>query len=347
MNKKGKIIPAIIIGSTVLLALVAIFTAYKLYKVSTLSGEPASACHGDNERVNVNCDSAHFTAEAILSSGVTYEAWWMVEGIGRIEGNDIYVPWNGSVSITAQPFMNFSNGIEWTGNSLTANLPDYCLEVTQCTQLTFSIEIPLPSPTATASASPTASPSPTPVPGEPAIDLEKHTNGYDADDPKGPELVEGDSVKWEYIVTNIGDKTLYNITLIDNKEGNVTSKCPKTTLLADETMTCTLYSTARVYQYSNSATVTGEDNDGVEVTDTDMSHYWGEGKAYSPTPNPTSTTTTNGGTSVPKSTSTTTAIAGVPTSSAEPLPSAGVSMPTLIGISSAILMIAGALLLVI
>jgi len=106
----------------------------------------------------------------------------------------------------------------------------------------------------------------------PAIDIEKHTNGYDADTGTGPELNAGGAVVWTYVVTNIGNESLVNIVLSDDKEGAVS--CPKTTLAIGESMTCTKTGTAHVGNYANIATVTGKgQSTNTPVTDTDPSHY--------------------------------------------------------------------------
>ncbi|MDP6350564.1 MAG: hypothetical protein QGG58_12465, partial [Chloroflexota bacterium] len=45
---------------------------------------------------------------------------------------------------------------------------------------------------------------------EPDIDIEKATNGEDADDPTGPLVPVGDAVTWTYVVTNTGNVELTN-----------------------------------------------------------------------------------------------------------------------------------------
>jgi hypothetical protein len=111
-----------------------------------------------------------------------------------------------------------------------------------------------------------------------AIDLEKFTNGEDADDAPGVSLNVGDPVTWTYLVTNTGSVDLVEVTVTDDKEGPIT--CPSTTLAVGTTMICTLVSTsgAQEGQYDNLGTVTGKTPpDGVNlqrtVTDTDPSHY--------------------------------------------------------------------------
>jgi hypothetical protein len=106
----------------------------------------------------------------------------------------------------------------------------------------------------------------------PALDLEKHTNGHDADTPTGPEIAVGGAVNWQYFVTNTGNVALSNVSVTDDQGVVVT--CPKTTLAAGEAMTCTGSGTATLGQYANLGTATGQYN-GQTVQDTDPSHYLG------------------------------------------------------------------------
>ena len=73
-------------------------------------------------------------------------------------------------------------------------------------------------------------------PDEPQIDIEKSTNGEDADEPNGPKLDAGQAVTWEYVVKNTGNVVLNQVQVTDDKEGPV--DCPKSTLQPGETMTC-------------------------------------------------------------------------------------------------------------
>ena len=112
-----------------------------------------------------------------------------------------------------------------------------------------------------------------PTPKIPKIDIEKHTNGYDADtkDQAVP-LVEGDKVIWEYIITNIGTDTLTDIQVIDNKEGVI--NCPKNTLTPKEKMVCIKESIAKYPIYGSPARVVGKGKDSQrKVTDEDSSWY--------------------------------------------------------------------------
>lgn len=117
-----------------------------------------------------------------------------------------------------------------------------------------------------------------------ALDLEKRTNGQDADTETGPILLaaEGmeDEVLWTYVVTNNSDAAATGISILDTPEGPV--DCPRNTLEADgDSMTCgPLTGLAVPNQYSNAATVTATIDENT-VTATDMSHYFGSVPAIS------------------------------------------------------------------
>ena len=115
------------------------------------------------------------------------------------------------------------------------------------------------------------------VPSEnPGIDIEKATNGYDADVSPGPSIVEGDQVEWTYVVTNTGDVVLSNITVTDDQ--GVEADCPQSTLAPGGSMTCSASGAAVEGQYTNVGTATGVSPKGTSVMDTDPSHYYGESK---------------------------------------------------------------------
>ena len=61
-----------------------------------------------------------------------------------------------------------------------------------------------------------------------AIVIEKSTNGDDADTAPGPEILVGDPVSWEYVVTNVGDIGLTDIEVTDDQ--GVTVVCPENSL---------------------------------------------------------------------------------------------------------------------
>jgi hypothetical protein len=105
------------------------------------------------------------------------------------------------------------------------------------------------------------------------IDLEKATNGEDADTPPGPDIGVGDPVTWTYVVTNTSNVTITSIQVTDDQLGPIT--CPQSELAVGESMTCTATGVAEPGQYSNTAQVIGLPPAGVEVFDEDPSHYFG------------------------------------------------------------------------
>ena len=107
-------------------------------------------------------------------------------------------------------------------------------------------------------------------PPAPAIDIEKHTNGVDADTTPGPYISVNSSVTWAYIVTNTGNVTLTDVIITDDKLGPI-GTIPS--LLAGATQTLYAYGSAGAGQYANNATVVGHYGV-VEVSDWDPSHYY-------------------------------------------------------------------------
>jgi uncharacterized repeat protein (TIGR01451 family) len=107
----------------------------------------------------------------------------------------------------------------------------------------------------------------------PSIDIEKSTNGVDADTPTGPEIEVGQAVTWEYIVTNTGGTELTGIQVTDDQ--GVTVACPADTLAAGASMTCTANGTAAAGQYANIGSVVASPPAGPPVNDSDPSHYLG------------------------------------------------------------------------
>jgi hypothetical protein len=110
-------------------------------------------------------------------------------------------------------------------------------------------------------------------PNEPRIDLEKYTNGENADEEPGPEILAGETVTWTYSVKNTGRVELTNITLTDRPVGPIS--CPRTTLAPGKAMRCTATGVAVVGQYTNLGKVTGYGPDRSEAIDEDFSHYFG------------------------------------------------------------------------
>ena len=111
------------------------------------------------------------------------------------------------------------------------------------------------------------------------IDVEKATNGNDADATPGVDVPVGGTVKWTYVVTNTGDVPLSDITLVDDRgevavfiDGDANGDG---LLDPDEIWTFEAKGIATEGQYMNLATVTGTDPAGGVVTDEDPSHYNG------------------------------------------------------------------------
>jgi hypothetical protein len=105
------------------------------------------------------------------------------------------------------------------------------------------------------------------------ITIQKLTNGEDANTAPGPKLLVGSGVAWTYIVTNLGNVRLTNVTVTDDKGVAVT--CPKTALDPGQAMTCTGSGKAVAGQYHNVGIVTGTPPSGLNVTASDSSHYFG------------------------------------------------------------------------
>jgi uncharacterized repeat protein (TIGR01451 family) len=114
----------------------------------------------------------------------------------------------------------------------------------------------------------------------PQIDIEKSTNGQDADTPSGPSLHVGDTVTWTYEVNNTGNVNMTNINVTDDQEGNATYQSGDNSngiLEPGEVWIYNLTGTATLGQYENNATVTGIYN-GTTYSDYDLSHYTGLGE---------------------------------------------------------------------
>jgi len=88
--------------------------------------------------------------------------------------------------------------------------------------------------------------------GNPKIAIIKYIHGYKNSN-ETPILGVGDSIQWDYEVTNIGNVKLTNIVVTDDKEGVV--DCPKDTLEPSQSMTCIKKGTVKEGNYTNIATV--------------------------------------------------------------------------------------------
>ncbi len=109
------------------------------------------------------------------------------------------------------------------------------------------------------------------------INIEKATNGVDADLPPGPFITPGTLVTWTYVVTNTGNTPLAGVVVTDNQPG-VTPVFQGGDTDSDglldvtETWTYTATDTsANVGQYANVGTAAAQGG----VSDSDASHYFG------------------------------------------------------------------------
>ena len=121
-------------------------------------------------------------------------------------------------------------------------------------------------------------PEPEPEP-EPGLEIEKSTNGIDADTPaEGPLLATGSTATFEYIVTNTGNVDLVDIEVTDDILGVV---CTIQTLSVGADISCTADAPVGAGDYVNIGTATGFQDDGMgeatgdPVTDDDPSHHTG------------------------------------------------------------------------
>jgi hypothetical protein len=122
---------------------------------------------------------------------------------------------------------------------------------------------------------------------QPAIHIEKATNGQDADTPTGPLVAAGSTVTWTYAVTNPGNVPLSNVGVRDNNgtPSNPADDFSATFVNGDtnsngllepgETWVYQATGIAVAGQYRNVATATGTDPIGQTATATDPSHYFG------------------------------------------------------------------------
>jgi hypothetical protein len=129
----------------------------------------------------------------------------------------------------------------------------------------------------------------------PAIDIEKHTNGVDADNPTGPEVPAGSLVTWTYTVTNTGPHELFGVSVVDDNgtpsdtSDDFSPECnwpgEAGYLAPYGSVDCTTQGTATEGQYGNMAEVVGNTcpptsvnvtaEECIEVVDDDPSHYIG------------------------------------------------------------------------
>ena len=112
----------------------------------------------------------------------------------------------------------------------------------------------------------------------PSIDIEKLTEGQDADVPSGPELEVGSTVTFTYLVTNTGNVDLMRIKVSDDK--GIAVSCPATELGVGDSMGCTASAIVTEGPYRNVGTAVGVPTDSggdtrQTVSDSDPSNHVG------------------------------------------------------------------------
>ena len=113
----------------------------------------------------------------------------------------------------------------------------------------------------------------------PGISIEKATNGQDADDAPGVELIVGETAEFTFVVANTGNVPLADITVNDDVLGFI---CDIANLQVGDSETCETTATVEEGQVTNVATATGQPLDpetgapiGDPVTDDDPSNHIG------------------------------------------------------------------------
>ena len=99
------------------------------------------------------------------------------------------------------------------------------------------------------------------------ITIQKTTNGQD-----GGTIIYLTPIEWQYFVTNIGNVTLSNIVVTDDK--GLTVNCPFTSLVQGDSMTCTASGLAGIGNYSNIGSVTANYG-ALQASASDTSAYFG------------------------------------------------------------------------
>jgi hypothetical protein len=106
-----------------------------------------------------------------------------------------------------------------------------------------------------------------------AVQLEKSTNGEDADYPVGPIVLPGSQVDWVYVVSNIGDVPLVEWLVTDDQiAGDI---CRGRDLAPGDSFECPVRSARAIEgQYANIGLVQASDGR-QRISDEDASHYFG------------------------------------------------------------------------
>jgi LPXTG-motif cell wall-anchored protein len=143
----------------------------------------------------------------------------------------------------------------------------------------------------------------------PGVDIEKSTNGQDADDAPGVHVGAGSVVEWTYVVTNTGNVPLTDISVADDKVpagdiwcGGVQSHVVPGPLQPGDSLTCNAFGSAIAGPYANLGTVAAEvPGLDVVITDEDPSHYTGfaAGPPTQPAPAAVAGLPVTGGAAIP------------------------------------------------
>jgi parallel beta-helix repeat protein len=104
------------------------------------------------------------------------------------------------------------------------------------------------------------------------VDIEKHTNGEDADERYGPYIRWNYEVRWDFYVSNTGNVNLTNVVVEDNKCG-IVGTIP--ILMPGQTVQFTETTSALMGLQKTNATATGTPTIGPDVMDHDRSYYFG------------------------------------------------------------------------
>ena len=107
----------------------------------------------------------------------------------------------------------------------------------------------------------------------PAIGIVGSINGQDASQSPGPALAVGQQVTRQYVVTNTGNVTLTDITLIDDTGTPIS--CSQDTLAVGESMTCSVTGSAEAGLHPQTVAATGHDSLDNPATAEATTHYLG------------------------------------------------------------------------
>ena len=107
-----------------------------------------------------------------------------------------------------------------------------------------------------------------------SIALETRVQGQDADTPTGPSIAAGAAVTLAYEVLADGEAPLSAVAVTDSQ--GVAVSCPRSSLAAGESMTCTAATTAKSGQQVHTGSVTADAPCEATVNATDPAYYNGE-----------------------------------------------------------------------